>query len=101
MPGPQATRSSGSATDSSIPAWAAKLQQDLTSLNDKIDKNNSNLEDKITKLLQKVGVQQFQINYLRNKCKSTTDRLLRLESHSMRENLIFMGIKDNSDEYRW
>ena len=116
MPGPQATRSSGSATDSSIPSWAAKLQQDLTSLNDKIDKNNSNLEDKITKLLQplstenstfrdsvkdlieKVCGHQFQLNHLRSKCKSTTDRLLRLESYSMRENLIFTGIVDHPGE---
>ena len=78
--------------------------------------HNSNLEDKITKLLQplstenstlrdsvkelkdKVCGHQFQLNYLRNKCKSTTDRLLRLESYSMRENLIFTGIVDHPGE---
>ena len=119
MPGPATTRSTGSTSTSieaAVPAWTAKLQQEIASLNNKLDKVTVNIEDKITKLIepvssvncvlqesvnhltQKVRVQQSQIDYLRTKCTATTDRIIKLEMYSMRENLIFTGLDESPGE---
>ena len=104
--------SSASVTDTSVPAWAVSLQQEIRAIHVKLDTvtdvievkiksllepiqtENSKLNDKVSDLTQQVSDQQHQINSLRVKCKSTTDRLIKLEAYSMRENIIISGIPE-------
>ena len=103
-PKPAVTTRSASvaAPDSTMPAWAAIFQQHISSLNDKMDRIATNIEQKITDILepvasensilretvsnlsQKVRVQESQIDYLRTKHQSTLDRLIKLEAYGMR-----------------
>lgn len=45
-----------------------------------------------------ISDQHLQIDYLKGKQKTTHDRLIRLESYSMRENLIFTGFDEVDGE---
>ena len=95
-----------------MPAWAVSLQHNIDSLKVNMDEATTSFEKKISSLLEPVTsetlqlretvseltkivhTQQSQIGYLRSKHKATTDRLIKLESYSMRENLIFSGLEE-------
>ena len=116
MPGQQGksavTRSSVSSTDTAPPAWAVTIQDDLSFLKGKIDSipadiaailepiksENIKLSEKVHDLEDKVRDQQCDITYLKSKCQSTSDRLIRMEAYSMRENLVLTGIEESEDE---
>ena len=111
MPGQQGkyavtTRSSVSSTDTAPPAWAVTIQDDLSFLKGKNDSipadiaamlepiksENIKLNEKVHDLEDKVRDQQCDITYLKSKCQSTSDRLIRMEAYSMRENLVLTGV---------
>ena len=117
MPGQQGksavtTRSSVSSTDTATPAWAVTIQDDLSFLKGKIDSipadiaailepiksENIKLSEKVHDLEDKVRDQQCDSTYLKSKCQSTSDRLIRMEAYSMRENLVLTGIEESEDE---
>ena len=120
MPGSQSTRAStkttNSISDPTIPAWAQALQSDFNSLRVKIynipseieksiasvlepiKSDNARLNVKVVNLEHRVCHQQNQIDLLRSRTKRSTDRIIRMEAYSMRENIKISGIEESSDE---
>ena len=76
-------------------AW---IDQNITELQKHFNTENIALRKITTELTQKVTFQQDMLDYLGAKCKATTDRLIKLESYSMRENIIISGLDEEERE---
>lgn len=73
------------------PKWAAAMQQDIINT---LSTQINSLKDTVTDLRQKTEDQQYQIDHMKIKYQATHDRLVKLESYSMRENIIISGIAE-------
>ena len=106
------------------PAWAVALRSDITAtikaeikemvqdfteqLKTKIDEvhdtvksvsaDYTKLETKYTELQKTVQSQKSQIDHLTTMCTESRDRVIKMESYSMRENLIFSGFAEVPNE---
>jgi ribA/ribD-fused uncharacterized protein len=92
-------------TIATVKAEIANIDQKFTDLLKPIIEENTSLRRDVTamsedvdRLRQKVLLQQGMIDHLRSSAKSNRDRQIRMESYSMRENIIISGMVESSNE---
>ena len=76
-----------------------KMQTQLKQSLDYIMSKYSEIKQNGVALAKQLSEQQIQINYLPSKCKWTYDRLSRIESYNMRNNLIFTRVDDETVKF--
>lgn len=93
-----------------MPKWAQTMKEEIVNslkseLSSMVSTMIEKLEEKLTTtsdeseaLRQQVASQELQIAYLKNQHNHTMDRLLKMESYSMRENLIISGVRESENE---
>ena len=105
--------------DEEMPTWVAAMKQDIietlkNELKQMVDDATERIADRINAqleqsvsiavkkatgaLVETIDSQQLEIQTLRNRCQDTDNRMLKLESYSMRENLIISGVMENDNE---
>lgn len=108
-------------SDSEPPAWAVALQSNadnemkafiseqmkssmetldahVSALLSPILEANQKLSRDVVQLTEKVDHQQALIKHMRASCDVTKERLIKLESYSMRENIIISGLDEPGQE---